>query len=478
MADPAYFGSASVPADNGSNATSTLTITPPGSMVAGDLVIVHASSRTTGTWSVGVTGGQTWNSVATITNDRLFWCVFNGTWSADPRFDCTASTCTTAKMDVFTGSATSWDWEVDVSVSTAGATAPVSDCPVTGITTITAKAVAYAAWTVRAAQTWGSLTGTGWVVAGDAQYRNTAQSGNSISHAYKLMPSAGATGDVQKTKSSTSSRYDAFIVAWRNVPPAYDIVGDAGSYAQTGTAATPKSSRIATAGTGSYAQTGTAATLKVGRKVTADTATYAQTGTAATLAKGNRLDAEAATYAQTGTDITLNRGQLIAADAGSYALTGQTAELIQFDAGAFGLAGDAGTYAHSGDDAALKSTRVAVAGADTYLMSGTAAGVLVTRVISAEAGIYEWSGTDIALRRGFLMPTDEGPYSHVGEVATLVIGKFIVAESAAYDWIGGDVDLTAELWPPNPDRFRLPGHWIEERRFFQGGPPNRGNMRK
>lgn len=118
---PFFYRSAAVPSDGGSNATATLTITPPTSMRAGDLVVVHCQSRSSATWSIGVTGGQTWNSLAAYDRaatdcfNRVFWCVFNGTWSASPRFDSTSSTCTTAVMNVFRGRSTDEIWVEDVS---------------------------------------------------------------------------------------------------------------------------------------------------------------------------------------------------------------------------------------------------------------------------------------------------------------------------------------------------------------------------
>ncbi len=53
FAQPTYFGSATNPADAGTLATATVAITPPASMLAGDLVIIYASARsTTTTFSV------------------------------------------------------------------------------------------------------------------------------------------------------------------------------------------------------------------------------------------------------------------------------------------------------------------------------------------------------------------------------------------------------------------------------------------
>ena len=54
-----YFGSASTPADNGTNTTNPTAVTPPGSMQAGDLVLMIAQSRdSTATLAISNAGGQ------------------------------------------------------------------------------------------------------------------------------------------------------------------------------------------------------------------------------------------------------------------------------------------------------------------------------------------------------------------------------------------------------------------------------------
>jgi hypothetical protein len=92
------FGETRIPAtQDGTNAGPTVTLAPPTSMVAGQLVLVYLNYRGAVTWSNSTTGGQTWSSSAntqqsTTTTARLFWCIFNGTWSADPVFTVTTGT--------------------------------------------------------------------------------------------------------------------------------------------------------------------------------------------------------------------------------------------------------------------------------------------------------------------------------------------------------------------------------------------------
>lgn len=224
---PFYSRSASVPVDGSSatNATATLTITPPISMRPGDLVLVLCQSRNSTTWSIGVTGGQTWNSetafdrAASDNFCRAFWCIFNGTWSANPRFDTTSSTCTTAVMHVFKGKTIDGFWYQDVS-QTDTDHAAAATITRTGVTTIVPSAVAAAAWFTSDDNVWGTLSGTGWSVMGPTQFRNTSGSDQSASFASIVKDTPGATGDVSNTEITLGN--DAcvsWIMAFRNVIP-------------------------------------------------------------------------------------------------------------------------------------------------------------------------------------------------------------------------------------------------------------------
>ena len=217
MGTPSYFGSASTPADNGANGATPITITPPASMSTGDLVVIVASLRSasivTYNATVTTTGGQAWQTLqqATIsignTSFLVYWCRFNGTWSANPavEFESGATGGCSAIMHVFRPSAGSLLWELDVrpAVSTWTTTASPS---IAGPITIEDETVSLAIWAtgnVSPPVTWSGLSGTGWVVAGTAQYRNTSGSDHTAAAAYKLQSSPGDTGTVTYTASSS-----------------------------------------------------------------------------------------------------------------------------------------------------------------------------------------------------------------------------------------------------------------------------------
>jgi len=142
----------SIPTDNGTNATTGVTITPQTAMRTNDLVLVYCQSRASATWSVTTTGGQTWNDAGAIgaagPYGRLYWCVFNGTWSANPVFTSTVGTATSAIMHSFCAPDTTGTWAVDNALATATFTAPSTPFTVTrtGVTTTGSIGVVLASW--------------------------------------------------------------------------------------------------------------------------------------------------------------------------------------------------------------------------------------------------------------------------------------------------------------------------------------------
>jgi hypothetical protein len=222
----AYFASASTPVDSATatNTTNPTVVTPPGSMLAGDLVLMIAQARaSSGTLSINNNGGQTWTSETQLnyTNRqiRLFWCRFNGTWSANPSVSMGSTNSNTVVMHVFRPSNANSVWQVDVAQVFGSYTAPASPYTVTipGITTITDGALVFAVWASTDDNTWGTLT-AGWTTPGSAQYRNTSGSDQSQTHAYKVMAIAGISGAVSKNQLTLGGDAGArLIIAFRAV---------------------------------------------------------------------------------------------------------------------------------------------------------------------------------------------------------------------------------------------------------------------
>jgi hypothetical protein len=213
-----YFGSASTPADNGTNTANPTVVTPPGSMQAGDLVLMIAQARaSSGTLAISQAGGQTWTSQTqqnqTLCRIRLFWCRFNGTWSANPSVSMGSALCNIVVMHVFRPSNTSNAWAVDVAQVSSNFSAPGSPYTVTipEITTNTDGTLVFAAWASTDDNTWDSLTG-GWSTPGSAQYRNTSGSAASQTHAYKVMATAGDSGDVSKNQATLGGDAGRYLI--------------------------------------------------------------------------------------------------------------------------------------------------------------------------------------------------------------------------------------------------------------------------
>lgn len=175
-------------------------------MLPGDLVIMIGQRRASNiTLTVSETGGQVWNALPVLTgttniSPRIFWCRFNGTWTANPSVAMTASSTNSVIMHVFRPPGRNYSWAVDVSqVSTAHAAAASITVP--SVTTIRPNTITLAAWFTADDNTWGNPS-AGWTTTGTAQYRNTAGTDQSCSFAHQIRTTAGSTGNVAKTQTA------------------------------------------------------------------------------------------------------------------------------------------------------------------------------------------------------------------------------------------------------------------------------------
>lgn len=212
-----YFDSASTPADNGSNATATVTVTPPGSMAEGYLVVLIGQVLTASTSiSISVTGGQTWNEggldiQGTGHTAKVFWCRFNGTWAANPELTFGASNATSAIMHVFipSGTASKRTWGLDQPGATATYSAPGSPFSVTrsGQTTAHTKCVVLAMYFSVDDNTWAYSAGS-YNLVGSAQYRNTADTDMSSLFVAQYLPFLGSASGAGTYNQDTNGGDD------------------------------------------------------------------------------------------------------------------------------------------------------------------------------------------------------------------------------------------------------------------------------
>ncbi len=229
MPAPSYFGYVSNPADNAdSGAVTSIAVTPPASMEAGDLVYMLASVRESRTLSILIDGSQAWDATANRANaavsTRGFWCVFNGTWTADPSVQQSgAAERMGVTMLVFRPSGPGGTWVIDVAASDSTFAAPSSpfDVTIPGITTTVDNAVVLGGWISVDDNTWALQTG-GWLNPGGVtQIRNSGGSQFSISQGYLVKAVAGATGNVTNRQVANGGDVGHIrILAFHEVVPA------------------------------------------------------------------------------------------------------------------------------------------------------------------------------------------------------------------------------------------------------------------
>lgn len=201
VANITVVGSASSPADNGTQAGPTRTVTPPAGLVAGDLVIIVAAYRGNAILNISNTGGQTWTALTqvasgTTNNSRMFYAIYNGTWSANPSVTVNSGTLAlTVVMHVFRNVDPTSVVEVAQVAGTFTAPASPYNVTVPGITTLNDGSMVFASVVTIDDNTWGIQT-AGWSNPGLAQYRNLSGSDISIATAYKIVSPAGASGDL------------------------------------------------------------------------------------------------------------------------------------------------------------------------------------------------------------------------------------------------------------------------------------------
>lgn len=225
-----FFGETVIPTDGAAatNATTTITLTPPASMTKNDLVVVNCTQRGTATFSVGVTGGQRWASLgrATTTNiaHESWWATFDGNWAANPRFDFSAGTNTTCFGLVVRPNSSASVWALRN--NTTGTFTAAATITITGVTLPSSgNAVAIALWHTADDNTWGTLTGSGWSKTGlTAQYRNTASTDASSTTAYFI--GTGATGNVSQTQLTLGNDAGATRIIGFEEVRRRDIVGN------------------------------------------------------------------------------------------------------------------------------------------------------------------------------------------------------------------------------------------------------------
>lgn len=215
---PTFFGSASTPADAGTNTATTTVVTPPSSMKSGDLVFMYSYLRASdATHLINATGGQSWTSNAITAigtaQYRIFWCRFNGTWSASPSVDIGGTAVRSVIMFVFRPSATTLNWSNDTAQATTSQAAGTTDT-ITGITPNNNFNVTIAIWTIGNITSYTNFVGTGWVNGGS--FSNISVNSATIAIAYQLQKIKAATGDVSRDNATPAGNVHLIKIAFNS----------------------------------------------------------------------------------------------------------------------------------------------------------------------------------------------------------------------------------------------------------------------
>ncbi len=206
------IASASNPNDNGSKAGPTTAITPPSGVMTGDLIVIAASYRGNATINIANTGGQNWTAFdqaasGSTLRSRIFFTVFNGTWSGIPSVTVNSGTLgLTGVMHVFRNTDPYNPIDTWQSSGTFNSPSNPRNVTINGINTSSDGAMVLAFWFTADDNSW-AIQNLDWDNIGLNQYRNLQGSDSSISSAYKTIETSGASGNV--TNRQTANGGDA-----------------------------------------------------------------------------------------------------------------------------------------------------------------------------------------------------------------------------------------------------------------------------
>lgn len=505
MAAPTYFGSASAPTDNGStNEPVTSAVTPPASMVAGDLVVFvgQLGVATTGQMSISATGGQTWNTLGETAANAVcvavWWCEYNGTWSADPSIAFAAQSGTipaTAVMHVFRPGDAGETWAVDQAYTGAGFSAPsTADYAVhiDGQTTTENNTVTLAGFLSADDNTWGdpyisdvdqetgisssgSVTGIAGGTASSAQINPAQATGQSFTtvEAFDLQAIAldfaknGSptdnyyiellTGSISGTVVATSDNIAANTITAStftefNFSTPYSLsaatkyyfrVLRSGSRDTTNYLACRYQSSAGYTGGGLYTRTNNSWSSENG---TADLRfttipvgpTWTTTGSAQYRnTAGADMSCSFAHCIQATPGYTYRVGKRQTANGGD-AGVGFIVSFYSASSG-YTLALDQGSYTLSGQAVGFKRGVRLTAEQGSYTLTGQSVALKHGYKLTLDYGSYTLTGQDVALKKASKLTAEQGSYVLTGQAVSLKAGYKLTAEYGSYTLTGQDV---------------------------------------
>ena len=411
------FGSVGVPTDNGTSAVSPVAFANPpiASMVAGDLVVVIAYCRNAAaTIAVSNAGGQTWtsetahqSSTATLTA-RVFWCRYNGTWSAAPSFSFSSTTNTNVVMHVFRPTTGSNLWGKDP-IASGGlsdnelisyAAPGTSLVQINNFTPLNNSNVTVYIWVSEDDNTWNPVGGGAGspavtaITSPSAQFRNT--SGNDVSSAYGYLIQTTAATVGAPTGQQVTNGGDAGI---KGTFTFYEFAA----------------STILDVDPATYTFTTEAAGLQAQRKLDVTNAVYSFTGADVTFNKGYNFPVVEAVYSFTPADVTFSVTRMLIVTPASYSFTTQ--------------------------DAGIQAQRKLNVDEATYSFTTADAGLTAQRKLDVTNAVYSFTPQDAGLLRGLIFNVDPASYSFSTADASILAQRTLSGTEAVYLFTTQDAGL-------------------------------------
>lgn len=245
---------------------------------------------------------------------------------------------------------------------------------------------------------------------------------------------------------------------------ALTVIGNAGSFNETGQAAALSLGKSLASAVGSFNETGQAAALKTTRRLISDAGICTTTGQAATLTKGGGLNnytltADNASYSLTGQNANLNRATKAQGDPGSISVLGQDAALkrtilLLGNTGSFVvtgqninvyrgiyLAGSAGSFSANGQSADFSRTRKLESAAAAFGVTGQTAELQTQRAVTSAHGVFTLQGKTAFLAKQFALTCSTGNYAVTGQAAVFDKGLRLPVTAGSYVETGESIRL-------------------------------------
>ncbi|MBN2854461.1 hypothetical protein JXK06_02945 [Patescibacteria group bacterium] len=214
----------SSPSDNNSQAGPISSVViPQEDLVIGDFIVLLAAYQGNSTININESGGQNWEAFNNINlgnhiSSRIFFTIYNGTLNANPSVT-VGSGNSAMSLLAYVFRNTDPYWAIDTWENSGTYNSPKNpgDVTINSISTNSEDAMVLAFWNSRDNSSW-ALQSPDWSNLGLSQYRNLQGNGLSLSAAYKVIPSPGASGDVINRQTINRQRGTWHIFAIKKRP--------------------------------------------------------------------------------------------------------------------------------------------------------------------------------------------------------------------------------------------------------------------